>query len=114
MRDPRERLRDILEAIEKIERHAQKGRRAFEEGELLQVWFVRHLQVLGESARALPRDVRDLAPSVPWSKILGMRNILVHDYFDVDTKVVWDVVERDLPELKPEIAELLRKLESRR
>ena len=73
MRDPRERLRDVLEAIERIERYAARGRDAFEGDELLQSWFVRHLQIIGEAVRTLPADVRDRAPDVPWSKIVGMR-----------------------------------------
>ena len=55
MRDPRERLRDILDAIGRIESYAVRGRRAFERDELLQSWFVRHLQIIGEAVRALPQ-----------------------------------------------------------
>ena len=110
MRDPRERLQDILEAIRQIERYAARGRQAFENDELIQNWFVRHLQIIGEAARALPPEMRGREPDVPWSKIVGMRHILVHDYFAVDTQVVWDVIERDLPDLKRKIAALLKKL----
>ncbi len=110
MRDPRERLQDILEAIRQIERYAGRGRQAFENDELIQNWFVRHLQIIGEAARALPPEMRDRQPDVPWSKIVGMRHILVHDYFAVDTQVVWDVIERDLPNLKRKIEALLKKL----
>lgn len=111
MRDPAERLRDILDAITNIERYAARGRRAFESDELIQNWFVRHLQIIGEAARALPQDVRDREHTIPWSKIMGMRHILVHDYFAVDTDVVWDVIERDLPDLKAKIEALLQKLQ---
>ncbi len=74
MRDPKERLQDILDAIAAIERHSDRDKTAFEQDELLQVWFLRHLQIIGEAARALPDDVRVLAPDIPWSKIVGMRN----------------------------------------
>ena len=110
MRDPRERLRDILDAIGRIESYAVRGRRAFESDELVQSWFVRHLQIIGEAVRALPQDVRDRASEVPWSKIVGMRHILVHDYFEIDQEAVWDVVERELPDLKQKIAALLESL----
>jgi uncharacterized protein with HEPN domain len=56
MRDPKERLRDILEAIGSIERYAARGRQAFESDELIQNWFVRHLQIIGEAAYALPKN----------------------------------------------------------
>ena len=110
MRDPRERLEDILEAIRQIERYASRGRLAFEADELLQNWFVRYLQIIGEAARALPEDIRNRAPEVAWHKIIGMRHVLVHDYFATDTDVVWDAVERDLPVLKKQLQGLLRQL----
>lgn len=98
MRDPKERLHDILDAIRNIERYAARGREIFEHDELIQNWFVRHLQIIGEAVRGLPDDVRDRMPEVPWTKIMGMRHILVHDYFAVDTDIVWDVVEGELPQ----------------
>ncbi len=111
MRDPKERLLDILEAIAAVERHRAQDKAAFERDELLQVWFLRHLQIIGEAARALPGDVRALAPEVPWSKIVGMRNILVHGYFDIDTDIVWDAATRDVPDIKPGVERLLKTLE---
>ena len=76
MRDPRERLRDILDAIGHIERYTKRGRDAFEHDELIQSWVVRHLQIIGEAARALPEDVHRLAPEIPWAKMIGIRHIL--------------------------------------
>lgn len=111
MRDPKERLRHMLEAIAAIERYLSRGRSDFEQDELLQVWFVRHLQIIGEAARALPEDVMKLAPDIPWPQIIGMRNILVHGYFEIDTDLVWDTVNRDIPALKPAVETLIRKLE---
>ncbi|MDQ7859298.1 MAG: DUF86 domain-containing protein [Armatimonadota bacterium] len=111
MRDPRERLRDMLEAIAAIERHLYRGKVAFEQDELLQGWFVRNLQIIGEAARALPEDVRALAPEVEWPKIIGMRNVLVHGYFDIDAEVVWEAASRDALALKPRIEQLLQRLE---
>lgn len=111
MRDPKERLRDMLEAIAAIERHLHRGKDAFARDELLQGWFVRNLQILGEAARALPEDVRALAPEIEWPKIIGMRNVLVHGYFDIDADIVWDAASRDALALKSNIEQLLQRLE---
>jgi uncharacterized protein with HEPN domain len=111
MRDPKERLRDILEAIAAIDRYRDRARSAFEQDEMLQVWFLRHLQIIGEAASRLPEEIRHLAPDIPWHKIIGMRNILVHGYFAIDLDVVWDAVQRDVPLLKPAVEASLKKLE---
>jgi uncharacterized protein with HEPN domain len=108
MRDPKERLRDILDAIVRIERYAARGREAFEQDELIQVWIVHHLQVVGEAAAQLGRNFHDVHPEVPWPQIVAIRSILVHEYFGVDLREVWKTVERDLPGFKRAIEELIR------
>jgi uncharacterized protein with HEPN domain len=110
MRDVKERLRDIMEAIANIERYTVRGRDAFEGDELLQNWFLRQLQIIGEAVRAIPPSIQSLAPEIPWSKIVGMRNILIHGYFEIDTAVVWDAVQNDIPALKKQIASLFDRL----
>jgi len=111
MRDPKERLRDILEATAAIERYRDRDKAIFGRDELLHGWFVRNLQIIGEAARGLPEAVRTLAPDIPWTKIIGMRNVLVHGYFEIDVDAVWDAATRDVPALKPAVERLLRALE---
>lgn len=111
MRKDRVRLQDILEAIVKIEQYTDRGRQAFDTDEMLQVWVVYHLQILGEAASKLSPELRIRYPDVPWTQIVGMRNILVHDYFGIDLDVVWTVIERDLLQLKPQISAILCDLE---
>jgi uncharacterized protein with HEPN domain len=111
MRDDRERLQDILEAIELIEKYAAQGRAAFEQNELIQVWFLQHLQIVGEASRALSAHLRESHPEVSWGKIIGMRNILVHHYFEIDLPVVWNSVELELPVLKRQVAAIIREWE---
>ena len=111
MREPRERLLDILEAIANIEKYASRGRNAFDQDELFQSWVIRNLQIIGEAARALPEEVRNNAPDIAWSKIIGMRNIVVHDYFGLDLDILWEAVTRDLYPLKQEVKALIHQFE---
>jgi uncharacterized protein with HEPN domain len=110
MRDSSEKLRYILEAIERINKYAIQGRQSFEQNELIQTWFIQHLQIIGEASRALSAEMRLQYPEVPWSQMIGMRNILTHNYFEIDLDVVWSVVERDLPNLKQQIEAILKAL----
>jgi uncharacterized protein with HEPN domain len=100
VRENRERVLDILEAIERIEKYGRGGREEFEQNELVQIWILHHLQILGEAVNALRPELQQNHPEVPWVSIVGMRNVLVHQYFEVDTDIVWTVVENELPKLK--------------
>jgi uncharacterized protein with HEPN domain len=103
MRDDREWLLDILEAIERIEKYSSRGRQTFEEDELIQSWIVHHLQIIGEALRSISDGFRRKHNDIPWKETIGMRNILVHRYFDLDTDLVWKAVMRDLPDLKEKV-----------
>ena len=107
MRDDRERLLDIQEAIERIEKYSARGHEAFEQDELIQTWVLHHLQIIGEAVRAISPEFIQQHSEVPWRQIIGMRNILVHNYFSIDVAIVWAVIENDLPSLKQQITKLL-------
>jgi uncharacterized protein with HEPN domain len=110
MRRDAERLQDILDAIAAIERYADQGRQAFDEQELIQIWFVHHLQIIGEAANSLSSDLTDQYSDVPWAQIVGFRNIVVHEYFRVSLNLVWVIVQNNLPPLKLTIEQMLEKL----
>ncbi len=108
MRDTSERLRDIQESITNIMKYTLQGRNLFDENELVQIWVIRHLEIIGEAVRAIPQDFKEKHPEIPWKKINGMCNILVHMYFGIDPDVVWAVVEEDLPNLKARVDAFLQ------
>ena len=109
MRSDRERLLYILEAIERIYSH--KGDRLdFDSDELLQVWFVHHLQIIGEAASRLSDNMLEQHPEVPWGQMIGMRHILVHGYFEVDPDAVWNAVQLNLAELKVRVEAILQQM----
>ena len=110
MRGVRERLLDILEAIAKIDGRRPKDKAAFIADELLQIWMVHHIMIIGEAVRAIDPAFKRGHPRIPWPQISGMRNVLVHDYFRINQERVWATVENDIPELKRNIEEVLRTL----
>ncbi|KAM3090315.1 DUF86 domain-containing protein [Phormidesmis sp. 146-35] len=110
MRNDRERLHDILEAILRIERYAKQGKEAFEQDELIQTWISYHLQVIGEAARATSSEFKVKHSNLPWIQAVGLRNVLVHEYFQVNSEIVWAIVEIDLPDLKQKVEAVLQEL----
>lgn len=106
MRDDRERLLDIIEAITRIERHTAGGRPSLQD-ELVQTWVIHNLEILGEAARGLSDELPRRHPDIPWREIVAMRNVLAHGYFGIDIERVWTTVERDLPKLKEQVAGIL-------
>ena len=110
MRSDQERLLDILEAIHRIERRSPDDKQSLAADELVQTWVLHHLRILGEAVRALSADFRDAHPEFPWSGIIGMRNILVHHYFEIDTDAVWAVLKNDLSSLKAKVEKALDEL----
>ncbi|MCK9298660.1 MAG: DUF86 domain-containing protein [Methanoculleus sp.] len=82
---------------------AAQGREYFSNDEMAQVWVIHHLQIIGEAVRGISSEFRAENPDIPWSDIIGMRNVLIHHYFGIDRDAVWNVVKRDLPDLKNQI-----------
>jgi uncharacterized protein with HEPN domain len=109
MRDVDERLLDMVEAIERIEKYASEGKKSFEQNELIQTWVVHHLEIIGEAASKLGRTFHEAHPAIPWAQIIAMRNILIHEYFGMDLGAVWNTIEGDLPELKAKLKALIKK-----
>jgi len=109
MKDDRERILDMQEAVMRIEKYALRGKDAFESDELIQNWIIHHLQIIGEAAARITQEFREQYPNIPWTQIVGMRNILVHNYFGVDAEIVWSVVEKDIPVLKKNIEQVINK-----
>lgn len=107
MRPDRDRLPDILEAIEKIRERLPPTAEELEASELLQVWVVHHLQVIGEAANNLSPGFIAEHPEIPWRRIIGLRHALVHQYFGVDLDAIWSIAVDDLPPLETAVAAIL-------
>lgn len=106
--EDRIRLLHMIEAAEAaIEFAAGSSRAELERDRKTLFAVIRCVEIIGEAAAKLSAETREAAPDVPWSAIVGMRNRLVHAYFDVDTDVVWKTVTAELPALKDRLQALL-------
>ena len=93
-------LADILEAAKAIRRFTDGVTRAgFKANEEKYEAVNRKFEIIGEAARRLSPNGRNAFPEIPWKLVTAMRNILIHDYDDVDLDIVWDTVQRDVPSL---------------
>lgn len=75
--------------------------------------MIRNIEIIGQAVKGLSEHTRALEPDVPWRQIAGMRDKLIHEYFGVDLALVWDVVERELPTLRPQLDRLAESLAGR-
>lgn len=112
MRREDERLQDIFNAIAAIEKYTDRGRQVFDNEELIQVWIIYHLQIIGEAANNLSEVLKDRYSVIPWQQIIGLRNLLVHEYFRIDKQLVWDIATKDLPLLKKTTKVMLNNINS--
>lgn len=104
-------LRHILDAIEQINEYVDGIERAtFDANPMLQDAVVRQLEIVGEASRQLTDSFRDRHDDIPWRAIIGMRNRIAHDYLNIDLDIVWEVVQRDLPELSRQIRSILNEM----
>jgi uncharacterized protein with HEPN domain len=71
---------------------------------------IRSLEVIGEAAKRIPDEIRIKYPNIPWKRMTGMRDKLIHEYSGVDLEIVWTVIKEELPQLKPMIKEVISSL----
>lgn len=106
-RDSRLRLLDILDAIDRIASYvAEMSYEEFLTDWKTQDAVTRNIEIIGEASRCLPDDFKESHPDIPWGEIVGMRNVVVHEYFGILPDVVWDVIQNELPALRAQIAAL--------
>ncbi len=97
----------MLERARRIQRHTQVERAEFMTSEPLQDTAIRGFEVIGEAASRVSDELRTAHPAVPWRRIIGFRNVLIHQYMGVDLNLVWENVTRHLPELIRQLESIL-------
>lgn len=110
-RDDLAYLEDILAAINRIQEYVSGINKAtFQDKTLIQDAVVRQLEIIGEATKRFSSDIPEANPHVPWKLMAGMRDRLIHGYFDVNIDEVWLTVVRDLPDLRGQIVALIEEL----
>jgi uncharacterized protein with HEPN domain len=104
-------LEDILQSITKIHTYISGlSYDDFVQNGLVFDAVIRNLEVIGEATRHIPENIKNKYTEIPWRRMAGLRNILIHEYFGLDEMIVWEVVTRNLPEVEPLIINLISKL----
>jgi uncharacterized protein with HEPN domain len=112
-RDYRLFIKDILEAIEDIEVFVGKmSFDSFHADKKTRSAIVRELEVIGEAAKNVPASVRSKYKELPWKDMAGMRDKISHFYFGIDYQIVWEVIRKKLPIVKPVIKKMLKELKA--
>jgi uncharacterized protein with HEPN domain len=106
----RQFLTDIATAIKRIEDYTQNGKEEFFSDPKTQDAVARNFEIIGEVVKRLPKTLLAQRPEIPWQDIAGFRDVLIHDYNDIDLDEVWLVVQNDLPHLRAAVEALLQSL----
>ncbi len=107
MKDDKVYLIHIVECIEWIESYTKLGKEEFFNTKLIQDGVIRNLEIIGEAAKNVSKETLDAYTEIPWRKMAGLQDVLIHDYFGVDLEVVWNVVENELSKLKEQIKKII-------
>ena len=110
MRDDRAFLEDILDRIRLTNEFLQPGRDEFFRSRLIQEAVIRNLEIIGEASRGISDELRTQHPEVPWKQIAAFRNFVIHVYWGIKLDRIWEIIEKELPALEPQISSILQAL----
>jgi uncharacterized protein with HEPN domain len=107
-RNPQLLLEDMLLSMEKVTSYiGTMDKDSFVKVARTADAVVRNLEIIGEAASRIPEDFRTIHPQIPWRRVVGLRNRVIHEYFGVDLAIVWSVVTDDLPPMKSAVKQIV-------
>ncbi len=104
----RQRIEHALDAITEIEQYT-RGQTLieFSQNSMMRFACIKQIEIIGEACNHIGASIREALPEIEWRSIVGLRNLLIHEYFGVDTPLIWSVVTVDIPQLKEQLLLIL-------
>lgn len=103
-------IKQILEAIDKTQDFTAEGRDVFYETVMIQDAVMRNIEIIGEISKRVSDELKLKSGDIPWKKMAGIRDVLIHDYDSIDMSIVWNVVSNELPKIRLSLAKIINNL----
>jgi uncharacterized protein with HEPN domain len=105
------RLNHVLEAIAEIEIYLLNMEiENFKQNSMMRFACIKQLEIIGEACNHVTSETKQRFSDVEWAQVVGMRNVFVHEYFGIDTNIVWEILKNDLPIVKIKISQIIKEL----
>jgi uncharacterized protein with HEPN domain len=106
------RLQHVLDAIEEIETYLLGIEfKVFIDNSMMRFACIKQMEIIGEASNHISDELKSKFTTIEWAQIVGMRNVFIHEYFGIDSSLVWEIIKNDIPELKEKIKTILASLD---
>ncbi len=106
------RLQHIYDAILEIESYLENSSFSdFMDNSMMRFACIKQMEIIGEASNHVSEETQSRFSTIEWKQVIGMRNVFVHEYFGIDVQLVWEIIERDIPDLKKKVKEIIDSFE---